>query len=336
MNLFGFITLLQATPSSSPTEINVHPTVTLIHKLENWIHNTIKLLPNILVAIIFFAIVFYLAKWVGKLVRRVFKRKGRENFGEVLGSFARWGITVIGFAFAVTIVSPNLTPGDLIAGLGVSSVAIGFAFKDILQNWLAGILILSRQPFKIGDEIIVNSYEGIVERVETRATTIKTYDGQDVIIPNSDIYTNAVKVKTANEYVRSQYDLGLGYDQPYEKAMKILEETIRKVEGVIADKPVDILVWDQADWWLTIRMRWWTKPKRAEVVKVYSQVLLATQNAMNDANIDLPFPTEVRIHDAHDIAEARNDHEKSDSIYDSKRYQENHYKFAKNKSNSNR
>ena len=312
---------------NAANEIDVNPTATLIEKLEKWVRETIRLIPNIVLAIVFFVIVFFIARWLGKWIKNIFKRKGRENYGSILGSFARWGLTIVGLAFAITIISPNLTPADLLAGLGVSSVAIGFAFKDILQNWLAGILILSRQPFKIGDEIIVNGYEGKVEVVETRATTIKTYDGQDVIIPNSDIYTNAVKVKTANEYVRSQYDLGLGYDQPYEKAMEILEETIRNIEGVVKDKPVDILVWDQADWWLTIRMRWWTKPERGEVVKTWSKVLLETQKAMNKANIDLPFPTEVRIHNAHDIAEARNDEEKNNSIYDSMQYQINQRKF---------
>ena len=92
---------------------------------------------------------------------------------------------------AVTIVAPSLTPGDLIAGLGVSFVAIGFAFKDILQNMLAGIPILLRQPFEVGDQIVSGGHEGTVERIETRATLIKTYDGRGVVIPNADIYTEA-------------------------------------------------------------------------------------------------------------------------------------------------
>lgn len=135
----------------------------------------------------------------------------------MLGGFAKAGLLILGFLLAATIIIPSLKPGDLIAGLGVSSVAIGFAaewsgyFKDILQNWLAGLLILLRQPFEIHDQIEVDGHEGTVERIETRATIIKTYDGQRIVIPNSQIYTNAVLVKTAHEKRRSQYDVGMGY-----------------------------------------------------------------------------------------------------------------------------
>jgi small-conductance mechanosensitive channel len=211
---------------------------------------------------------------------------------------------------SVTIVSPNLSPADLIASLGVSSVAIGFAFKDILQNWLAGILILMRRPFEIGDQIKVNGFEGSVERIETRATIIRQYNGKRIVVPNSEIYTNSVKVITANELIRSQYDVGVGYDQDRDQAMKILRETIEKTEGVETDKPIDVLPWDQADSWLTIRIRWWTKSERATVVKVFSDVILNTQNALDEAGIDLPFPTTVEIQNAHDLEEAQKREEK--------------------------
>ena len=127
---------------------------------------------------------------------------------------------------------PTLSPGDLIAGLGVSSVAIGFAFKDILQNWLAGLLILLRQPFEINDQIEVNGREGTVERIETRATIIKTYDGQRLVIPNSDIYTDAVLVKTAYDKRRSQYDVGIGYGDNIGEACDVIRKALSEVEGV--------------------------------------------------------------------------------------------------------
>ena len=88
-----------------------------------------------------------------------------------------------------TIVFPSVKPADLLATLGIGSVAIGFAFKDILQNWLSGLLILWRQPFRPGDQIVSGGHEGTVEHIEARATLIRTYDGQRVVIPNSDIYT---------------------------------------------------------------------------------------------------------------------------------------------------
>ncbi|NNE33289.1 MAG: mechanosensitive ion channel [Winogradskyella sp.] len=297
------LSFLQETPQDQKGEIDVN-TTSIIEKLDTWLDGFIRNIPNILVGILVFIAMIYISKWVGRGVKKLLVKRGRDNFGEILGGFMRWLLTIVGLMLSLTIISPNLSPADLIAGLGVSSVAIGFAFKDILQNWLAGILILMRQPFEIGDQIVVNGFEGTVERIETRASIIRQYDGQRIVVPNSEIYTNSVKVITANELIRSQYDIGLGYDQPREKAFEILRKTIKETEGVSSEKPIDILPWDQADSWLTVRVRWWSNSERANVVKVFSDVILNTQNAMDDAGIDLPFPTNVEIQNAHDHKEA--------------------------------
>ncbi len=296
----------QDTPKDETGEIDVNPQ-SIIEKLDGWLDGIIKAIPNILIGILIFIAFLYLGRWLGKVVNRVMNKRGRDNFGDLLGAFTRYLIVIAGIALSLTIMAPGLSPADLIASLGVSSVAIGFAFQDILQNWLAGILILLRQPFKIGDQIVVNEFEGTVEMVQIRSTIITTYDGQRVVIPNNTVYNNSVKVITAHELIRSQYDVGLGYDENYMEAMKILKQTVEKIEGVSSEKPVETLVWDQADSWLTIRVRWWTKSDRANVVQVWSKVLLGTQKAMNEAGIDLPFPTQVEVQNAHDLEEARED-----------------------------
>ncbi|WP_452223356.1 mechanosensitive ion channel family protein [Lacinutrix chionoecetis] len=298
------LSLLQETPKDQKGEIDIN-TTSIIEKLDTWLDGLVRNLPNILVGILVFIAMIYISKWIGRGVKKLLVKRGRNNFGEILGGFLRWTLTIVGLMLSLTIISPNLSPADLIAGLGVSSVAIGFAFKDILQNWLAGILILMRQPFEIGDQIQVNDFEGTVERIETRATIIRQYDGQRIVVPNSEIYTNSVKVITANELIRSQYDIGLGYDQPREKAFEILRKTIKETEGVSSDKPIDVLPWDQADSWLTVRVRWWTDSTRSNVVKVYSNVILNTQNAMDDAGIDLPFPTSTELQNARNLVEAK-------------------------------
>ena len=300
---------IQDTPKDQKGEIDVN-TESIIEKLDTWLDGLIRNLPNILVGILVFIAFIYISKFAGKAVRKILKKRGRENFGEILGSFLKWALLIIGLMLALTIMSPNLSPADLIASLGVSSVAIGFAFKDILQNWLAGILILMRRPFEIGDQIVVNGFEGTVERIETRATIIRQYNGKRIVVPNSEIYTNSVKVITANELIRSQYDIGLGYDQDRDKAMQILKETIENTEGVSKEKPVDVLPWDQADSWLTIRVRWWTNSDRPDVVKTYSKVILNTQNAMDKAGIDLPFPTQIEIKNAHNFEELKEQEKK--------------------------
>lgn len=304
--MLHFILFLQEPSKDVQGEIDVNPQ-SIIEKLDTWVDGFIKAIPNIVIGLVVLVACLYIGRWLGRLVKRVLKNRGRQNFGDLLGSFTRYLVVILGTALALTIMAPNLSPADLIASLGVSSVAIGFAFQDILQNWLAGILILLRQPFELGDQIVVNNYEGTVEKIKTRATIIKTYDGRRVVIPNNTVYNNSVVVNTAHKIIRSHYDIGVGYDQDYLEAMKILKETIKNVEGVSSEKEVETLVWDQADSWLTIRVRWWTKSDRASVVHVWSKVLLASQQAMDEAGIDLPFPTQVEIQNAHDLKEARED-----------------------------
>ncbi|MFZ2236652.1 MAG: mechanosensitive ion channel family protein, partial [Dokdonella sp.] len=145
-------------------------------------------------------------------------------------------------------------------------------------------------------------FEGTVMRIETRATIIKTYDGQRIVLPNSDIYTNAVLVKTAHEKRRSQYDVGIGYGDGIENACEVLLAAINSVDEVEADPAPEALPWDLAASWVTIRIRWWTNSRRSDVVKVQSRVILAIKKALDEAGIDMPFDTQVQLF--HDQSEA--------------------------------
>ncbi len=273
-----------------------------VERIDAWIDGAVRLLPNIVLALLLLGVFWGIALGAGSLVRRHSSRRGRENLGEVLGGFVKWAVVLLGFLLAATIVIPTLRPGDLIAGLGVSSVAIGFAFKDILQNWLAGLLILLRQPFEIEDQIEVNGHEGTVERIETRATIIKTYDGQRIVIPNSEIYTNAVLVKTAHEKRRSDYDVGIGYGDSIDQACEVIRKAVGAVKGVEQEPAPEALAWDLAASWVTIRARWWTSSRRTDVTHVRAAVLAAIKRALDEARIDMPYATQVHLF--HDQTEA--------------------------------
>ena len=193
---------------------------------------------------------------------------------------------------------PSVKPADVLATLGIGSVAIGFAFKDILQNWLSGLLILYRQPFRSGDQIKSGEFEGTVERIEARATLIKTYDGQRVVIPNSDIYTRAVMVRTAFPERRSEYDVGIGYGDDVEEACRVILDAMRQVEGVESDPAPEAFAWALDASSVNIKVRWWSDSQRASVVHVQGRVLSAVKRALSEAGIDLPFPTRVvLLHD---------------------------------------
>ncbi|HEV7415643.1 MAG TPA: mechanosensitive ion channel family protein [Tianweitania sediminis] len=287
-------------PETVDQAVNLDPAY-MLDKVESWVVGFQRLLPNIAVALVVFAL-FFLVGW---LVRRSFLRwaalHDRDNLGDVLGSFLRWIIVAAGTLIALTIVIPSLKPGDLVAGLGIGSVAIGFAFKDILQNWLAGLLLLIRQPFRPGDQIVVKDYEGTVQRIETRATIIKTYDGRSAIIPNADVYSNAVIVNTAHQTRRSDYDVGIGYGDSIDEARAAILEAVSGIDGVEANPAPEALVWDLAASTVNLRVRWWTNSVRTDVVHVKAQVLEAIKKALDAAGIDMPFETQVMlVHDQTD------------------------------------
>ena len=164
---------------------------TLIDKMQAMLNDFISLLPNMVLALIVFAIFFFIARAIKKVVRNLTRdRRQARNLGLVLGRLAQGTTLMVGLFIALSIVIPSLKAGDLVQLLGVSGVAIGFAFRDILQNFLAGILILLTEPFQIDDQIVFKNFEGTVENIQTRATIIKTYDGRRIVIPNSELFTN--------------------------------------------------------------------------------------------------------------------------------------------------
>jgi small conductance mechanosensitive channel len=161
------------------------------------INGVISLLPNILLAIGIFILFLILASATKSAVRRLSQRRQqRQNLGLLLGQLAHTFVVVLGFLIALSVVAPSFRAGDLIKMLGVGSVAIGFAFQNILQNFLAGILLLMQEPFELGDWISVTGIEGRVDDIQTRATVITTKEGNRVVIPNAVLFTNPVAVGT--------------------------------------------------------------------------------------------------------------------------------------------
>jgi small-conductance mechanosensitive channel len=282
------------TQQDAPQTIDIDPGA-LVERVDTWVDGAVKLAPNMVVALVLLVVAFAFASFIGALIYKRFKKRGRNDLGLMLKGLVKWSILFIALLFAATIVIPSLKLGEMIGGLGVGSVAIGFAFKDILQNWLAGFLILLRQPFNIGDQIEVNGYEGTVETIQARSTLIKTYDGQRAVIPNSDIYTNSVLVKTAHKKRRSQYDIGVGYGDNLELARDVIKNAISSVRGVEQDPEPQALPWDLASSWIAVRARWWTDSKRADVVEIRSAVIVAIKNALDDAGIDMPYETQVHL-----------------------------------------
>lgn len=269
-------------------------------KMQAMFDGLILMLPNIVLAVIVFAIFFFTARGIKSLVRRVTRRhRQARNLGLVLGRLSQGTILLVGLFVALSIVIPSFKAGDLIQLLGISGVAIGFAFRDILQNFLAGVLILLTEPFQINDQIVFKNFEGTVEEIQTRATTIRTYDGRRVVIPNSELFTNSVTVNTAFDNRRLEYDVGIGYGDNIDRAKELILEAIASVDKVLQDPPPEALVMELAESTVNIRARWWiAPPRRADALDTRDQVLTAIKKKLTANGIDLPFPTQqILFHD---------------------------------------
>jgi small-conductance mechanosensitive channel len=269
-----------------------------LQKIETIVQGFFWMLPNLGIAAVVL-VLFLIAAWAARFaVTRVFRRRKRRDLGDLLGGFAKWALVALGLLVVATIVFPSIKPSDVLATLGIGSIAVGFAFKDILQNWIAGLLLLVRQPFRQGDQIRVGEFEGTVEHIEARATLIKTYDGRRVIIPNSDVYTRALTVNTAYPKRRSQYEVGIGYGDDIDRAAGIMLDAIRGLEGVEGDPAPDVVPWELSGSSVNLRLRWWTESRRATVVATRGRVIAAVRKALGEAGIDLPYPTRtVLLHD---------------------------------------
>ena len=255
----------------------------------------IELLPNIGAGLVVLGAFAGGSLLADRAVTRAFHARRQFDLGHLLGGFTRWSLVVAGFLIAATIIFPSIKPSDVLGALGVGSVAIGFAFKDILQNWFAGLLLLIREPFKRGDQIVIAGYEGTVEHIRARATTIKTYDGRRVVIPNSDIYTQPVTVNTAYPTVRSSYDVSIGYGDDIEAARCVILDALDGLEGISHDPAPEVIPWDLAGSSVNLRVRWWTESSRIKVVLARGRVIAAVRDALTRAQIDMPYPTQVML-----------------------------------------
>jgi small conductance mechanosensitive channel len=167
---------------------------------EKIIDGAIALLPNLILALVVF-VVFLIVASFSKSVTQKFavQRQRRQGAALLLARLVHTLIVVLGFLIALSIVAPSFRAGNLITMLGIGSVAIGFAFQNILQNFLAGVLILINEPFHLGDFISVTGIEGNVDDIQGRATIVSTKEGRKVFIPNATLFTNPVAVHRANQ-----------------------------------------------------------------------------------------------------------------------------------------
>ncbi len=241
-------------------------------------------------------IVVVVAFVVGRLLRsgiqRVLAKDGTASFGaRLLGRIVMYGVVVFGLVYSLG--SLDVPLGPLFGVLGVAGLALALAFQDILGNFLAGVVLMLRRPFDVGDQIHTAGYDGSVEDVNLRATRIRQYDGTIVFIPNSTVLDNPIVNNTARGARRTTFDIGVSYDADLDHARQVILETLGRIDGVRDDPAPQAYVHEMGDSSINFAVRYWHAPRIADTWEVRDEVARALKRRFDDAGIEIPFPQRV-------------------------------------------
>ncbi|WP_319422190.1 mechanosensitive ion channel family protein [Pleurocapsa sp. FMAR1] len=270
---------------------------TIVRALLKLLDQGIAALPGVMSALI----VLFLTKYAVQVVLKLADETGRRTIKStslqlLLRKICRIGVWTIGILLACILAVPGFSLGDIVATLGIGSVAVGFAFQDIFKNFLAGIILLVEEPFRIGDEVEINDYQGKVENISIRTTKIRTYTGEKILLPNSTVFTDAVKVVTAYPFRRTDLAVGVDYNSSLPEAARILEQTIKSVSGVIEDPAPEIDIVNFNDSSIDFMVHYWTGSSKKQLRNVQTIAMIAIKKALDDADINIPYPIRTVYH----------------------------------------
>jgi len=277
------------TTAASTEQLN--PVETLTNQLVDMGNGFIALLPQLAIGLVVLFITWIVAKLVRKVADKIIRKADlRPSLRELIETILTVVVWIFGIMITATIMIPSLTPAGMLAGLGLGTVAIGFAFQDIFENFLAGILIMIRKKMRIGDVIQCEGITGRVEHISLRETHVRRLSNEITIVPNSMLFKNPVEIYTDGEQRRHEVIAGVSYDTDLEVAREVILKAVQSVELVDTDKRIDVLACEFNSSSVDFRVRWWAGSKPFDMHNTRDLVIRAIKRALDDANIEIPFP----------------------------------------------
>lgn len=257
------------------------------------VESAITIIPRALAALLVLGLFWLIATGVRLLMRIIFRRiiddLTVENLIKQLAYYAVWTLGLIIALYAL-----GFDLQAVATGLGLTSLALGFALKDILSNFVSGLLILALRPFELGDQVVIGETEGSVERIVLRATQIRTYDGRVVLVPNAEVFTSRITNNTSAPVRRGSVHLFLGYDSNLQAAINVMRDATQATTGVLPDPAASVRVRELGQDDIVLESRFWTDSRRSDYVATSSAVRLSIVDALKAAQIGLPDP-DVRL-----------------------------------------
>lgn len=245
---------------------------------------------------------YFLANFLERLLKKRLVRKMDDPLlANFLSVFFRLIILLIGLMVIFRVVGLTGVVSGLLAGAGISAFVIGFALKDIGENFLAGILLAFKRPFRLGDVVDIDNLRGTVISLNLRDTQIKTADGKDVFIPNAHIIKNALVNFTIDGFLRYDFIIGLDYGSDYQRAIDVIQVVLPTIDGVLKNrKKANVWVTDLGESTLNLQVTFWvdTLDDALGDLDIRTQVIIHTLQALDREGFNLPSRiVELKNHD---------------------------------------
>ncbi|WP_420453841.1 mechanosensitive ion channel family protein [Ilumatobacter sp.] len=250
--------------------------------------SVVEALPRIGIAVVVTVVGYVVARLLRYVLAKVFARSQTPSFTRVMSKLSGYIAMALFVLAGVTIAFPSVQPVDLLAGLGFFSIAVGFAFQDILENTLSGVLLLFRQPFASGDQIEVDGQRGTVQAITIRETRLKTFDGELVVIPNRDVYKNVIQVNTHYDDRRVSFTVGIAYENDAREACAVIVSALDRVTGVSGRPGPEALVRELGVSTVDIVAAFWCGPRQHDVLILRDEAIKKVKEALEAAEIEMP------------------------------------------------
>lgn len=274
--------------------------------MHQFLLNLIIQLPYFIITILFLIMTHFIAKLTSYIIgSSLSKTKMRTNLVQVFQKLSVILIWILGILISAAILFPSVTPANLLATLGLGSVAVGFAFKDIFENFMAGILILLREPFHVGDYIQTKTEEGEVEHISVRNTHLRRSDGVRVVMPNAILFNNPIEVLTDYDFRRTQTKFCVPHDIDIKKMHDTIKKALGQCESINGKKFIHIYLNEITTDGLVLEILWWTQSKPSDIRLSHHEVLSSIITAFENENIKFAHaftlcvekPVDVQLHD---------------------------------------
>lgn len=264
----------------------------MLDQMRTYYESVVALMPKLALGVLLILVFWYLSslfkRWSGKWLR---VRMDDPLLAVFLSRLVKATFITIGLLAFLQVVGLGNAAGSLLAGAGISAFVIGFAFKDIGENFLAGILMAFKRPFRIGDVIESGDIKGEIIGLSLRDTQVKTFDGKDVYIPNGLILKNPIINYTIDGFLRQEFDVGLDYGSDISQAIKVILGALAKVPGILQrEKAPSVLISELGSSSLNLKAYYWldTFDHNVSGLEVKNQAVEHTLLALDAAGFNLP------------------------------------------------